>query len=1044
MISHRFLTSCALGVVAAVAINIPVPAAAQSSSAAVRATVVDPQGYPVSGALVVIINAGTNQRRDATSSGDGRVGFVQLQPADYVISAEAPGFGAATPVALTLNVGDERLVKLALRLATLETVVEVQADAPGVQGTPAVGTVISRDFIANMPLSGRTLQSLFDLTPGVMRTSPGTGGQFVVNGQRPDANYFLVDGVSANVNVSAFTAAPGVAGTQPSLSVLNTTNTLVSIDALQEFKIMTSTYAPEFGRTAGGQISLVTRSGSNTFTGTAFEYFRHEAMEANDWFAARAGLAKPPTRQHAFGGVLGGPLRLPGYDGRNRSFFFFSYEGLRLKQPQVANTLVPSLAARAAATGAMRSILDVWPLPTGEDLVDAQGRPTGAAVYRASFADPSEHDTVSLRVDQAMGTHGALFARVSAAPSSSIGRTLGMAYLRHTERRTDALTVGYTWASRSRLTNDVRVNLTNAKAGTRNTLDRFGGAIPVDPALVFPSFATPETASMTFQMNFGDLFPSFAMGTTSANSTRQLNIVDNVVVQAGQHSFKFGADYRRQAVDLAANASISPNFPTLDAFYAGVVPSLSVTGRQSNIVPIVENVSLYAQDTWQASPRLTLTYGARWDVNPAPAAPADRGVMTVIGIESPETLDVAPAGTPLFPTRYDNIAPRLGATYQLRQHAGWETVLRGGAGLYYDLGTTVALIGYEGYPYRITVDYPNVAYPLGSSAAVVEPAFVTTPPYTTAYGFAPDFVSPRTWQWSATVDQALGRHQSISVAYVGAAGRKLTRTEAFTRPNPRFSDSVRVTRNTASSDYKSLQVQYTQRPFHGLHGMAAYTWSHSTDTASTGSIGNFIPIVFATLAANRADSDFDVRHNLAASISYTFPTPPGPRLMRAAFGGFAIDTLVKARSAAPVDILGRGVGVPFNGTLRPNLVAGQPLYLDDPAAPGGRRVNRAAFELAPVAAQGSVPRNFLRGFGARQVDLALRRDIPVSAGVRLQLRADVFNVFNTPNFGNPTASISSPQFGVATAMLNRSLNGLNALYEMGGPRSAQLAVKVLF
>jgi hypothetical protein len=765
-------------------------------------------------------------------------------------------------------------------------------------------------------------------------------------------------------------------------------------------------------------------------------------LDQHDWFAIRNKLPKPPTRQHAFGGVLGGPVQLPGYNGRNRSFFFGSYDGLRLKQPQTVTAVVPSLAARATATGVMRDILNVWPLPTGADVLNAQGQPTGAADYAATFADPSRQDTLALRLDHALGSAGSLFVRGSNAPSHSDTRAQGMAYLRNTDRNTRALTAGHSWV-RGRLSNDLRVNLTSASASTVTSLDTYGGAVPIDPRVVFPSFTSPETASLTFQMNFGSLFPSFAMGTTSANMTRQFNVVNNSVWHLGTHAIKMGVDYRRQAVDLVANTSVSPNFPTLAQFYTGVVPSLSVTVRQRDVTPIVENFSAYLQDTWRATDRLSLTYGLRWDVNPPPSTSDDRAIMALINTDNPAALDVAPAGTPLFKTRRTDFAPRVGGAYQLRTLPGWDTTLRGGVGLYYDLGMSIALIGYEGYPHRITVNYPNVTFPLADAPGVVMPEFRLTPPYTTAYGYAEDFVTPRTWQWNVTLEQALGSTRSLSFAYVGAAGRKLARVEAYTRPNVRFGDSVRITRSTAESDYKALQMQFTQRLWAGIHALASYTWSHSTDTGSASGIANNVVETVAPIDRNRADSDYDVRHNFAASVTWELSGLPTRGVLRTITNGLAVDVLIKARSGSPVDITGRGLAAPLSGTLRANLVPGQPLYLDDADAPGGRRFNPAAFVLAPAGVQGDLPRNFMRGFGAKQVDLAVRRDIPVGAA-RVQLRAEVFNLFNFANFGNPTGSVSSSLFGRSTAMLNRSLNGLSSLYEMGGPRSGQLAMKVLF
>ena len=213
-----------------------------------------------------------------------------------------------------------------------------------------MSTVIGNQFVENLPLNGRSFSSLIDLTPGVVLTPTNyyDQGQFSVNGQRPDSNYFLVDGVSANLGTAGSGAllGQGGAGQPPATSAFGGTSNLVSLDALEEFRIQTSTFAPEYGRTPGAQISVVTKSGTNTFHGTAFEYFRNDKLDANDWFANRNSLARPELRQNDFGGVLGGPIQ------KDKLFFFGSYEGLRVRQPQVAQTYVPSLASRQNAPAA--------------------------------------------------------------------------------------------------------------------------------------------------------------------------------------------------------------------------------------------------------------------------------------------------------------------------------------------------------------------------------------------------------------------------------------------------------------------------------------------------------------------------------------------------------------------------------------------------------------------------------------------------------------------------------------------------------------------
>jgi hypothetical protein len=232
------------------------------------------------------------------------------------------------------------------------------------------------------------------------------GGQFSVNGQHPDANYFTVDGVGANLGTSASNLSQGGAGQLPVTSAFGGTSNLVSLDALEEFRILTSTFAPEYGRTPGAQISIVTKSGTNMFHGTAFDYFRNDKLDANDWFANRSALARPELRQNDFGGVVGGPIK------KDKLFFFGSYEGLRVRQPQVADTFVPSLASRQNAPAAVQPLLNAYPLPNGPDLGN------GTAGFSASYSNPSTLDSSGIRVDYLPWQRVTIFGRYSDAPSS--------------------------------------------------------------------------------------------------------------------------------------------------------------------------------------------------------------------------------------------------------------------------------------------------------------------------------------------------------------------------------------------------------------------------------------------------------------------------------------------------------------------------------------------------------------------------------------------------------------------------------------------------
>jgi hypothetical protein len=316
----------------------------------------------------------------------------------------------------------------------------------------------------------------------------------------------------------------------------------------------------------------------------------------------------------------------------------------------------------------------------------------------------------------------------------------------------------------------------------------------------------------------------------------------------------------------------------------------------------------------------------------------------------------------------------------------------------------------------------------------------------------PHLELPRTYQWNAAVEQSLGGSQSISVTYLGAAGRDLLRVTNLFNPNPQF-EVVSVTSNTDVSDYRAVQVKYDRRLSQGVQVLGSYTWSHSTDTASTDAVGTYLntPDTLADPEFDRADSDFDVRHAFTAGATYVVPELDGHQALRAALSGWSLSSFLFARSAPPVNIVG---ALSFaGGTLlkyRPNVNPGVPLELFSSEDPGGKIFNPAAFSAAPGGQQGNFGRNVLRGFGAFQIDFSIQRRFELTRQVQLRFRTEFFNILNRPNFGAPVNELSSPQFGRSTQMLARSLGsggptgGFNPLYQVGGPRSIQLGLRLEF
>ena len=1040
-------------------VSVTTSSYAQATTATLTIVLEDPKGALVPNADIVLSNIGQGTKRSGTTNSEGTVVFVLIPPGTYSLTITATGFAPREVKPIVLNVNDQRELRVPLTLGALTQTVEIVDGASLINESPAIGTTINRQFVENIPTNGRSFQTLITLSPGVVLTKATVGeqGQFSVNGQRADANYFTVDGVGANIGVSpGNNAGQSTAGALPGVSAAGGTNNLVSMDALQEFKILTSTYAPEFGRTPGGQVSIVTRSGTNEFRGTVFEYFRNDALDATDWFTNQARLPKPALRQNDFGGVLGGPLYFPRFgeggpffhDGKNRAFFFFSYEGLRLRLPQTALTTVPSLASRQAAPVAVRSLLNAFPRPNGRDLAN------NFSEFNASYSDPSTLDAASVRLDFAANSSLSFFARYNYSPSGSAqrgGGTSPASNVANITIKTETLTAGATMVISPTITNDVRVNYSKNRGESFLTVDDFGGAVVPPDALLFPAPLTSQDAKFTMQLDTSHIWQH---GRFQTDLQRQTNVVDNLSVVRGRHQLKFGIDYRKlfPVFDRVAYLQ-NVRFNGVNSVLTGRATQITVQAFDGPRFPVFNNLSVFVQDNWKLTPRLLLTYGSRWELNPAPSESRGKDPFAVTSLDNLAALAVAPVGTPIFKTRYNNFAPRVGVAYQLSQEKGRELVLRGGFGVFYDLGIgTIASAFGSSFPYSRQKPLSNVIFPLDPVSAA-PPVFNPSPPFSTLNGVVdPNFELPYTYQWNVAIERSLGFNQVVSAAYVAAVGRRLARQELISAPAPGFG-SVLLTRNSGTSDYHALQLQLQRRLFKGLQYVASYTWSHSLDNVSVDSSFE-APITKIDPQQERGPSDFDVRHALNGAVTYDLPIPFDHGMGNLLLRNFSIDSIFSARSATPVNVTG-GAGAGGLFVSRPDLIEGVPLYIQDSTVAGGRRINSAAFKI-PVGRQGTLGRNLLRGFSAWQIDFGLRRRFKLTEQVNLQLRAEFFNIFNHPNFGDPgsagsgTNALTNPLFGRSTVTLGRSLGsgggggGFNPLFQIGGPRSIQLALRLNF
>jgi hypothetical protein len=1017
---------------------------AQSTSASLTGSVNDPSKALISGASVTAINTQTGVTASTKTNNSGQYVLPGLDPGTYRVEVDKQGFKGIIEAGLVLHVQDVVQMNFHMAIGSSSETVTVNGSWLQINTTDAsVSTVIDRKFVENIPLNGRSFQDLISMTPGAVTQSPQSGtavassGDFSINGQRTESNYYMVDGIAANSlagNGYGSTGA-GASGALASATALGTTQSLISVDALQEFRVQSSTYSAEYGRSPGGQISLATRSGTNDFHGSAFDYLRNNFFDANDWFNDHYGKSISALRQNDFGGTLGGPVRIPlVFDGKNRTFFFASYEGLRLTQPQAASIqYVPDTYMRQQAPAAIQSILNGFPLQNGFDYGSSTN--PSLAQFIGSYSLPSRIDSTSVRGDHQVNSHLSLFFRYSDTPSSTSARQLSS--LSTTTINSQTYTFGATSAFTSKVTNEFRLGYSRADSLHNGTIDSYGGAAPVDLIAAMAQGSHPSSEPYFLLSFYGigstDLF--YAQNTS--NRGRQWNAVDTLNVSAGQHQLKFGIDYRRIKSPLNAAS------PVVEALYFDPTSVLSNSALETVVVnslqvtPVFNETALFAQDEWKVAHALNLSLGLRWEVNPPPTEAHGNDAYTVLGnVSNPQSLELAPKGTPLWKTAWYSFAPRLGLAWTARETQNWETVVRTGVGVFFDTNNQNATQAYNG------PGMTEVQYLFGNSLPLLKPQVdfpvTLSAPYSDVYASPAHLQPPYTLQWNVSLQQALRRSQAATISYVAANGRRLIGTQELnlSKLNANFG-IVLYPVVGITSNYQALQLQFQRTVAKGLNALASYTWAHSIDFGSNAS----------ALPLTRGDSDYDVRNNFVGGLSWDLPELNGNRFVKDVVNHWGLDGRVTARTAFPITLEGNYLTDPATGSIyysNIDLVPNTPVYLYGSQYPGGRALNPAAFALPSGTGAGDAPRNFARGFGATQVNLAARREFPIHDLLSLQFRAEAFNLLNHPNFGYVDPALTDATFGQATQMLNQSLGTVASQYQQGGPRSMQFALKLLF
>jgi hypothetical protein len=910
---------------------------------------------------------------------------------------------------MALAVDQRGRVDALLELGDATSLVTVEAQGQGVQTeTSSVGEVIETKKIVEIPLNGRFFLDLALLTPGTVvpstnnRTflaSPSGIGASGINasGAREDSTNYLFDGINLSDMVqNQITFQP-------------------NIDMIQEFKVQTNAFSAEYGRNAGIIINAVSKQGTNGLHGTAYEFVRNEKFDARNFFD-RGDRPIPPFKRNIYGYSVGGPIR------RNKTFFFTSYEGRQGRESVSLRTPVPTAAQRAAVTSpVVRSLLGLVP-EAGPD-----GFFTGAVPKKRTL------NQFSGRIDHNVGTRNFIYGNFISNRDERTelnlqgGNLPGAGDTRPAKRY--LLSLGYTRILAPSLTNDFRAGLNRVR------IDFLPDALqsPRDFGVNSLSAVLPRFA-VAGGMAFGGI-PGFPQG--RGDTTFQYS--DALSWVRGHHSFKFGAEFRRfRNNNFNGGTGGTVNFATLADFIAGTPNSTTQQTVAANPALRVSALNLFAQDDFKATPNLTLNYGLRWEYNGVPNEKYDR--LSVFDFGQNKLVPVGTNGLDRpYARDFKSFGPRFGFAYNVRGTG--KTAVRGGVGLYYDQPVT------------------NIVTPLGSnppfssavtfiSSAQRPLVFDLTSPFSLPGGgpsifdanaIAPNFRAGRVLQYNFNVQrEALGT--VFQAAFVGSQGRRLR----LLRDTNQGINSVRpiatwgvINSNESSSrsNYNSLILSANRRFAKGLTFTTSYTLSKSIDLNSVGSSNPQVQDAY-NLNLERALSDFDARHRYVASLVYALPFHAGSGLVRRLVEGWSVAPIVNLQSGNPFSPI---MSTNNSGSLktfdRPDYVTGQPLYQArrDPA----QWINKAAFVPNQRGSFGSAGRNILAGPGFEDVDFSLAKSTTLHEHYSLQFRAEVFNLFNHPNLGQPINTVNSAQFGQITA--TRTVRG-----DLGSSRQIQLGMKFVF
>jgi outer membrane receptor protein involved in Fe transport len=1027
---------------------------AQTIDTSVLGVVTDPSGAVIAGASVTVTNNATGVKRPSTTGADGQYEIRYLVPGEYTVEVTATGFRPARAAKVVIQINQQARIDFSMRVGEVTEAVEVTAATPLLQTENAtLGEVVGGERIVNLPLNGRNFTQLAALTPGVRVQDPNLfsastdGSRIIANGTRAAWLQVNLDGVTMVNNRS------------------NYINLYPSVDALQEFKVQTGNYSAEYGGNAGANVNLQLRSGTNQFHMSAFEFFRHDKLDARNLFRP-APFAKDLLRRNQFGVVFSGPIR------RDKTFFMVDYEGVRSSRESAGTNIVMTAAQRqgdfSAFSGVIRDPINNNTPFSGNIIPQSRLNPVSLRLVNTYTPLPNTAGTVNysgvsvgqltmnqgiVRLDEYISSKDLVFFHYIYSAREFPNINLNPNFRYNSTFPNDSLAIQHVHTFSGSFLNEARfgfirgnVSKLSPRANSDFTIESLG----IQGLKVGGPTGRPlRKDEQGFPVINTDGFISMGDSEASSNldNSRTFQFVDNVSLIRGKHSLKFGGDVRRLLDDATTN-----NWPFSQINFTGDIAGYSAaafllgyprTTLSPEGVPISAirqwRYGLYFQDDWKATSNLTLNLGLRYDL---PGQPHE-----INGVTRTLRFDLDPSGPVLWPEpgkvediylgEYKYFGPRFGLAYRLPQR----TVLRGGYGIFYSVAQ---------------FDNMNILQlnpPNGGSLTVINPALnpvatIQNPVPAELYPANPIFNvvsvpidrkrrNGYMQNFNLQLSKELTRSDVLEVGWVGTKGTHVdTSLQNFNqaipgtgdiqsrRPYPAYA-RIRMIAPDGNTVYHSLQSRFEHRLSSGLSATVAYTWSKTIDDAGeTINAGGCVCQNPRNRGkAERAASVYDQRHRLVLAYVWDLPFakdwkgPQGFVLHGWSFGG-----IVTMASGRPFNIVQSGDTWNADALWpRPNAVQGVSPRLDTRTA--DRWFDTAAFTRSTT--YGTSPRNPVVGPGLHTFDLSFSKafKVPVQENHAVLFRAEMFNIFNTPQLNNPGGSLGTGTFGrvTSTAADNRQI-----------------------